>query len=193
MGFTLLEMLVVVVVLGFLMIGLTQGVRSRVVAVGRAVAPGRRNLRARCGRADFAFSAERDRCAGVGWLGAAASPQLQGHQREPHLCRRPADWLGTTRGPILRSSSAATGWSCGGLRIATSSPARRRLNPVKSSLFAKSIASSLAYWGALSPDQAATWQVQWDGASIPSLIRLRVVFAKGDRRRFPDLIAAPQA
>ena len=38
----------------------------------------------------------------------------------------------------------------------------------------------------------AGWQVQWEGPAIPELIRLRLVFAEGDRRRFPDLIAAPQ-
>jgi general secretion pathway protein J len=50
----------------------------------------------------------------------------------------------------------------------------------------------LAYWGSQSPGQAGSWQTQWDGAGIPELIRLRLVFAKGDRRRFPDLIAASQ-
>ena len=50
----------------------------------------------------------------------------------------------------------------------------------------------LAYWGSPSPEQPAGWQAQWDGPAIPELIRLRLALAKGDRRRFPDLIAAPQ-
>src|SRR5262249_52585138 len=50
----------------------------------------------------------------------------------------------------------------------------------------------LAYWGGASPEQPAGWLAQWDGAAIPELIRLRLSFAAGDRRRFPDLIAAPQ-
>jgi len=52
--------------------------------------------------------------------------------------------------------------------------------------------SGLAYWGSPSPEQPAGWQAQWDGPAIPELIRLRLALAKGDRRRFPDLIAAPQ-
>ena len=48
-----------------------------------------------------------------------------------------------------------------------------------------------AYWGSTSPDQPAAWQTQWDGPAPPELVRIRLVFAKGDRRRWPDLIAAP--
>jgi hypothetical protein len=51
----------------------------------------------------------------------------------------------------------------------------------------------LAYWGAPSPAQTAGWQGQWDGPGIPELIRVRLGFSKGDYRRFPDLIAAPQS
>jgi hypothetical protein len=51
----------------------------------------------------------------------------------------------------------------------------------------------LAYWGSASPDQAAAWRVQWDGPVIPELIRVRLVLGPDDRRRFPDLIVAPQS
>jgi general secretion pathway protein J len=46
-------------------------------------------------------------------------------------------------------------------------------------------------WGSPSGDQPAGWQAQWDSSSIPILIRVRLAFANGDRRRWPDLIAAP--
>ena len=49
-----------------------------------------------------------------------------------------------------------------------------------------------AYWGSPSADQPVGWLAQWDSFNIPNLIRVRLVFAKGDRRRWPDLIAAPQ-
>jgi general secretion pathway protein J len=49
-----------------------------------------------------------------------------------------------------------------------------------------------AYWGSPSEDQPAGWQAQWDNFNIPKLIRVRLAFAKGDRRHWPDLIAAPQ-
>jgi general secretion pathway protein J len=50
----------------------------------------------------------------------------------------------------------------------------------------------LAYWGT-SASQETGWQAQWDGPAIPELIRVRLVFGSNDRRRFPDLIAAPQS
>jgi general secretion pathway protein J len=48
----------------------------------------------------------------------------------------------------------------------------------------------IAYWGSISPDQPAAWQARWDGPAPPELIRIRLIFAKGDKRRWPDLIAA---
>ncbi len=49
-----------------------------------------------------------------------------------------------------------------------------------------------AYWGAPAGDQPAGWQGTWDGPGLPDLIRLRLAFGKGDARRWPDLIVAPQ-
>jgi hypothetical protein len=49
----------------------------------------------------------------------------------------------------------------------------------------------IAYWGSAAPDQAAAWQTEWDGPAPPELIRIRLVFPKIDKRRWPDLIAAP--
>ncbi|HJU16488.1 MAG TPA: hypothetical protein VJ770_08450 [Stellaceae bacterium] len=50
----------------------------------------------------------------------------------------------------------------------------------------------LAYWGALLPNQPAAWQTRWKNSLLPRLIRVRLAFAKGDPRRWPDLIVAPQ-
>jgi general secretion pathway protein J len=51
----------------------------------------------------------------------------------------------------------------------------------------------LAYIGTPVPGQAAEfWRGQWDGPALPRLIRIRLRFAKGDRRHWPDLIVAPQ-
>jgi general secretion pathway protein J len=65
--------------------------------------------------------------------------------------------------------------------------------PIETELVRKVDRLDLAYWGSASPDQAAGWQTQWDGPAIPELIRVRLVLVKDDRRRFPDLIAAPQS
>jgi general secretion pathway protein J len=55
-------------------------------------------------------------------------------------------------------------------------------------------------WGYLAPTAAAgghiaeqSWQTQWRATqSLPAAIRLRVNFAPGDDRRWPDLIVAPR-
>ena len=63
--------------------------------------------------------------------------------------------------------------------------------PTDTELVAKVARLDIAYWGSTATDQSAAWQARWDGPAPPQLVRIRLVFAKGDRRRWPDLIAAP--
>ena len=49
-----------------------------------------------------------------------------------------------------------------------------------------------AYWGRSSEDQPAGWHAQWEGPQVPERIRLRLVFPRGDGRRWPDLVVAPR-
>lgn len=52
----------------------------------------------------------------------------------------------------------------------------------------------LAYFGATPDDPIARWRAQWIGrADPPELVRVRVRFAAGDRRAWPDLVVAPTA
>ena len=47
----------------------------------------------------------------------------------------------------------------------------------------------LSYYGAPSPEQPMQWWDSWDGANgRPQLVRVRLEFAPGDVRRWPDLI-----
>jgi general secretion pathway protein J len=49
-----------------------------------------------------------------------------------------------------------------------------------------------AYFGALDEDEAPAWHEEWDGlAQLPALVRLRVDFADDDERVWPDLVVAP--
>jgi general secretion pathway protein J len=50
----------------------------------------------------------------------------------------------------------------------------------------------LAYWGPPLPTASPTWLAEWEGPSLPNLLRLRLSFAAGDSRRWPDLIIAPR-
>jgi general secretion pathway protein J len=49
-----------------------------------------------------------------------------------------------------------------------------------------------AYWGVPAPDATPIWLAAWDGPALPKLIRVRLGFAQGDPRRWPDLIVTPQ-
>ncbi len=42
----------------------------------------------------------------------------------------------------------------------------------------------LAYW-------MDGWQTTWDAPSLPSLVRVRLLFASGDPRHWPDIVVAP--
>ncbi len=51
-----------------------------------------------------------------------------------------------------------------------------------------------AYFGAAPPDNFPRWQREWvERPAPPLLIRLRLTFARGDRRQWPDLIVRPAA
>jgi general secretion pathway protein J len=53
-------------------------------------------------------------------------------------------------------------------------------------------ALEFAYYGALGRGERPTWQEQWLGAqALPGLVRVRVIFPQEDHRHWPDLIVRP--
>jgi general secretion pathway protein J len=53
-------------------------------------------------------------------------------------------------------------------------------------------ALELAYFGAIDPAQPPGWWQTWEGrAELPRLIRLRLSFPENDARRWPELIVQP--
>lgn len=55
-------------------------------------------------------------------------------------------------------------------------------------------AMQIAYFGAAPPDNGLHWQGFWaDRPQPPDLVRIRIAFAGGDRRMWPDLIVRPRA
>lgn len=53
-------------------------------------------------------------------------------------------------------------------------------------------ALEIAYFGALARGEPAMWHEQWlEGSALPQLVRLRVLFFEDDRRYWPDLIVRP--
>ena len=51
----------------------------------------------------------------------------------------------------------------------------------------------LAYFGPTEGDNSHVWRPEWVQQPLPpELVRIRVAFARGDKRRWPDLIVHPQ-
>jgi len=190
-GFTLLEMLIALVVLGFLMVALTQGVRAGLTMWGA-------QTRRVAETADLDAGARvlRRLLSGISRLSAGGIFRgTEKFEARPDSLMFVGDLptgFGTTRRADitleLRQGRLVLRWT----------PHRHELSnapapqPIETELIRGVDRIDLAYWGSPSPEQPAGWQAQWDGPAIPELIRLRLALAKGDRRRFPDLIAAPQ-
>jgi general secretion pathway protein J len=193
-GFTLLEMLVVVTVLGFLIIGLTQGVRTGLTlweAQSRRVGEtAELDAAARILRALLSGIAP---SPSVGPTGGAGGLELKGSAASLAFVGDLPTGLGTTqRADITLELSR-------GRLVLRWTPHRHELStadaspPTETELVGNVERLDLAYWGTPSSGQETGWQAQWDGPAIPELIRVRLVFSANDRRRFPDLIAAPQS
>jgi general secretion pathway protein J len=180
-GFTLLELLVALVVFGLLMAGLTQGVRFGLAAwdrQARSVDAGS-ELDA-VDRALHGLVARLDPAMAVGGRAHAAAftselPQLAG------LANPEADLLllvDARHRLILR-------WTphLHALRFAAPPPPREEV------LLDGVDRLDLAYW---SRGGDGGWRESWDETDPPALIRIRVVFPAGDRRHWPDIVAAPR-
>jgi len=191
-GFTLLEMLVALGVLGFLVVGLTQGVRAGLTMWGAQTRrigetaeldAGARVLRTLLGGISIPPS---------GVPGAAGATKIEGRPDSLAFVGDLPTGLGTTRRADMTLELAD------GRLVLRWTPHRHELStapapePIETELIRGVERLDLAYWGSPSPSQPAGWQAQWDGFNLPDLIRVRLGFAKGDRRRWPDLIAGPQ-
>ena len=190
-GFTLLETLVVLVVLGLLVVGLGQGVRA---GLALWTAQNQRVERV----ADLDSTARLLRTV----LTRMAPPSATGAQNQSTTIKGGSsrlDFVGdlptglgaTQRADIaieLLRQQLVLVWTPHRHEVSVGPPPK----PVETELIGRVEALDLAYWGAPSPDQAPGWQAGWEGPGLPALIRVRLVFAKGDPRRWPDLIVAPQ-
>jgi general secretion pathway protein J len=193
-GFTLLELLVALVVLGLLVVGLTQGVRAgltmwgaqtrRVGETGELDA-GARVLRMLLG----GISAPP---AGIVGRGTAGTSKLEGSSDSLAFVGDLPNGLGTTRRANIKlelvQERLVLGWTPHRHEL-TTAPAPE---PIETELIRGVERLDFAYWGSPSANQPAGWQTQWDSNNVPELIRIRLGFVKGDRRRWPDLIAATQ-
>jgi general secretion pathway protein J len=196
-GFTLLETLVAVVVLGFLVVGLAQGVRagltlweaqSRRIGETAELDAAARILRALLSAIVSSSAAS----LSVGGAGGAGGTEFKGTADALTFIGDLPTGLGTTRRANitleLRQGRLVLRWTPRRHEVSAVPPPE----PIETELIRRVGRLDLAYWGASSPDQPPGWQAQWEGSAAPELIRIRLALARDDRRRFPDLIAATQ-
>ena len=183
-GFTLLEILVALSVLGFLVLGLGQGVRfgllawdrqTRVIGVRSDLDAIDRLLRRLIEQMDPGTQRDPPRIAGSARsltfrtdLGPAAGP----------LEARDADI-----GVSVEAGRLLLRWR----RHTQGRPFAALPAPQEVEILRSVAALEIGYWGV----GDAAWRAEWSGASLPALVRLRLRFAEGDHRRWPDIIAAP--
>jgi general secretion pathway protein J len=190
-GFTLLEMLVVVVVLGLLMVGLTQGVRA-----GLALWTAQQRRGAETAELDASARILRALLTGLAVPASNGSgggdSGLKGESGRLSFVGELPTGLGTTRRADisieLHGRRLLLIWTLHRHEILLGPPPA----PVQTELMSGVDHVAFSYWGASAPDQPPAWQTKWDGAEAPALIRIRIGFVKDDRRRWPDLIIADQ-
>jgi prepilin-type N-terminal cleavage/methylation domain-containing protein len=193
-GFTLLELLVGLVVLGFLLAGLTQGVRSALAfrdaqsrhldkagdvnAVMRLLrqmltalpkVPGNERLVAT--ESGAGFKGEADHLSFVGdlptGLGSLRRADMTLYVRDGRLM---LSWVPHRHERTLGA----------------------RPPPSRTELLQGVERIDLAYWGSPGAGRPAGWQSRWEGLVAPDLIRIRVIFGRGNARPWPDLMVSPR-
>ncbi|MDB5395021.1 MAG: gspJ [Rhodospirillales bacterium] len=184
-GFTLLEMLVALVVLGLLMVGLTEGSRfgfqawrhqANTIAAHDQFDAVDRALRQLVTQAALHESDERGALAFTGQLPLAVG-----------LATRRADMqllVDRQHRLILRWTSLPHEIS---LELQ-----QKRIDTV---LMPGLDRLDIAYWRETdaTTGEPAGWAAEWDGVRQPHLLKLTLVFPDGDSRRWPPIVIAPSA
>jgi len=193
-GFTLLELLVALVVLGLLVVGLTQGVRAGLTMWGAQT-----RRMGETGELDASARALRVLLGGISMpsptaaaRGGAGTIKLEGRSDTLAFVGDMPTGLGTTRRANITLELAQDRLVLRWTPHRHEQTTAPEPTPVETELVRGVAHVDFAYWGSPAADQAAGWLAQWDNIGLPELIRVRLAFAKGDRRRWPDLIAAPQ-
>lgn len=184
-GFTLLEMAVVLALMGFLMVGLQQGLHFGMTMRERS-------------------DAARDAISGLDAADRAIRRLIE--QIEPNESGEAGDFTGT---PLLLRcitelpSSAALAGSR--IRATLGVDARHRLvlrwsawphvrvlspEPEEETLILPDVDHIVIRYAADASGQR--WLPVWDKGGVPPLIRVGLVFPPGDARSWPGIIAAPR-
>jgi general secretion pathway protein J len=183
-GFTLLEILVALVVLGFLMVGLSQGVRFGLTAWGM-----QERIIGRRGDLDAVDRVLRQLVGQMDPGTRTDPPQVMGTQvRFAFTSALPIMADGESADMLLTVDSAhrfSLLWTphLHAKRIAPPPP------PHNEVLLDGIDRVQFAYWRPSS--SGGSWVGAWEGKSLPALVRIHIVFPEGDARHWPDIVAAP--
>ena len=187
-GFTLLEIVVALVVLGILLVTLTRGVQFGLAAFDRQdhmIATGGRleavdsALRRLIEQLDPGTGTDGDTVTGTHHAMAFRAPLPVAAQARPGA--PPSDGTADLRLSVDASHRLLLTWLPHRHVLSTGPKAR----PHDETLLDNVERIDLDYWA------DGVWHQQWRETKPPSLIRLRIVFPEGDPRRWPDLVAAP--
>jgi general secretion pathway protein J len=185
-GFTLIEVLVALAVLGFLMLGLSEGLRF-----GLAAWDSQARLLGRGGDLDIADRTLRRIVTQLVPTDDPQNPGLRGTAQGFEAITE----LPVTAALPTRQASVALGVDRAGRLVLRWTPYlhARRLGPPpaaeeESELLRKLARIELGYWSAAA---GGGWLSTWARMELPDLVRIRLVFAPGDPRRWPDIVAAP--
>jgi general secretion pathway protein J len=183
-GFTLVETLVALVVLGFMVAGLTQGVHFGLSAWGTQ------------GR----ISARREDLDAVDRI-----LRLLVRQMDPGTPTDPREVSGTNSRLLFTSRlPAAAGGEIADMLLGADTTGRLVLEwtphlharrvaapppPRREVLLSGIERLELAYWRPAA--SGGGWEESWSERSLPALVRIRIVSRPGDARHWPDIVTAP--
>ena len=179
-GFTLLEILVALVVFGFVIVGITQGVRfgmharamqARAIDTRSELDTTDRVLRALIEQMDPGTNDRSATVAGTAHtlVFTTVLPTEDGQPVEAALVVDAAHRLMFRWTPHPHA-----------IRFGPPPP------PTGSALLANVDHLDFAYW-----QPSGQWADIWHGSPLPVLVRVKIVFRSGDRRRWPEIILAP--
>ncbi len=179
-GFTLLEVLVALTVLGFILAGLSAGTQYGLLAAGT-----QSRIVGAAGDLDAVDRALIRLVQGMDPGRNGGPPPLRGSSGSMAFTSvLPAAAVLPTR------STQVVLLAEGGRLVLRASPRQpgQRTPPVDIELLRGVERLEASYWrGGPQPG----WVRSWDAPALPALVRLRLVFPAGDRRRWPDIVAAP--
>jgi general secretion pathway protein J len=186
-GFTLLEMLVALMVLGLLMVGLTQGTKFGLQAFARQT-----------GGLDATYeldAVDRAMRGLIEQMDPGAGAEGGGILGGPHELRfttelpAAAAALPTRRADVALAVDAAhrlvLSWVTNPHAAWLGEPRR----PEETVLLAGVQSIAIAYLPQGAPSDG--WVASWRRPTPPRLVRLRIEFPPGDARHWPDIVAAP--